>query len=351
MRILGIESSCDETSVAIVEDGRTVLSCSIASSLADFQKTGGVVPEYAARRQVECMNSCLEKALADAKIEPSALDIIAVTRGPGLLGSLLVGTTTARALAAVWQKPLIGVHHTLGHLSSTWLVQSTESQIEPQFPILTLSVSGGHTDLWYRTSHTSGQRVGTTRDDAAGEAFDKGATLLGLPYPGGPALAKLAESGAEDAYDFPSPLSKEDAADFSFSGLKTSLKYLLRDLQKEGIDINQLAIKASIAASYQSAICRHLLAKIAVILDRYSDIRELHVVGGVSANTKLRTDVSRLGAEHALTVRFPTKGIYSTDNAAMIAAAGYFLLQEKPELINHPFTTKATESVEAVLAF
>lgn len=350
MYILGIESSCDETSVAIVEDGRAVLSCVIASSLADFQKTGGVVPEYAARRQVECMNACLQQALDRAAIKPQDIDAIAVTRGPGLLGSLLVGTTTARALAAVWQKPLIGVHHTLGHLSSTWLAQPAESNTQPQFPVLTLSVSGGHTDLWYRTSHTSGQRAGTTRDDAAGEAFDKGATLLGLPYPGGPSLAKLADNGAENAYAFPSPLSKEQTTDFSFSGLKTSLKYLLRDLKRDGIDCDQYDTKASIAASYQAAICRHLMAKLSVAIDRYPQSRELHIVGGVSANKKLRSDATRLAERHGLVVRFPSKGIYSTDNAAMMAAAGYFLSQEKPEAINHPFMTKATENVEHVLA-
>ncbi len=348
MRILGIESSCDETSVAVVEAGCIVRSCVIASSLADFRKTGGVVPEYAARRQVECMNACLFKALEQSGSAPEHIDALAVTRGPGLLGSLLVGTTAARALAAVWQKPLIAVHHTLGHLSSTWL-QDGVTAVQPRFPVLTLSVSGGHSDLWYRTTHTSGQRIGTTRDDAAGEAFDKGATLLGLPYPGGPSLARLAESGDTAAYDFPSPLSREDTLDFSFSGLKTSLKYLLRDLSRDGVATDRPDIASSIAASYQAAICRHLLDKTERAMERHPEVQELHIVGGVSANLALRLSASRLAADRGVTVRFPSRSVYSTDNAAMIASAGYFLMQERPEAVNRLFLTRATEDVASVL--
>jgi N6-L-threonylcarbamoyladenine synthase len=227
MLVLGIETSCDETSVAVVEDGTKVRSNVIASSKAAFKALAGVIPEEAARRQVECMIPVLDQALKEADVTLAQVDAIAVTRGPGLLGSLLVGTATARVLAAITKKPLIGVHHTLGHLTSTWLDTADDL---PLFPLLTLSVSGGHTDLWYRTSHLQGRLIGRTRDDAAGEAFDKGAAQLGLPYPGGPSIAKAAEKGNAAAYHFPSPLHNEPGCDFSFSGLKTSLKYLLRDL-------------------------------------------------------------------------------------------------------------------------
>ncbi len=236
MRILSIETSCDETAAAVVEDGIFVRSNVIASSQDVFTKAGGVIPEEAARRQVECILPVIEQAIDGIGLTPKDIDAIAVTRGPGLLGSLLVGTTTARVLSSMWKIPVVGIHHTLGHLSSTWLVNETQDsrrmtkESEPIFPILTLSASGGHTELWLRTAHTKGTLHGRTRDDAAGEAFDKGASLLGLPYPGGPAIAKLADEGDEHVYDFPLPLAKEDTLDFSFSGLKTSLRYLLRDL-------------------------------------------------------------------------------------------------------------------------
>ncbi|MBI2523746.1 tRNA (adenosine(37)-N6)-threonylcarbamoyltransferase complex transferase subunit TsaD, partial [Candidatus Peregrinibacteria bacterium] len=225
MRILGIETSCDETAAAVVEDGIHVLSNVIASAKDAFLWSGGVIPEEAARKQVECVLPIIAQTLSEAHITHEDLDAIAVTKGPGLLGSLIVGTVTARILAAMWQKPLIGIHHHFGHLSSTWLRQKSEAR----FPILTLTVSGGHTELWLRTAHTSGELLGQTRDDAAGEAFDKGACLLGLPYPGGPAIAEAAENGNPSAFAFPHPLHSDTTLDFSFSGLKTSLKYLLRD--------------------------------------------------------------------------------------------------------------------------
>ncbi|MBI3331966.1 tRNA (adenosine(37)-N6)-threonylcarbamoyltransferase complex transferase subunit TsaD [Candidatus Peregrinibacteria bacterium] len=334
MLILGIETSCDETAAAVVEDGVHVKSSIIASSKKFFERKTGVIPEEAARKQVECMIPVLEAALKDATIDPSALDAIAVTRGPGLLGSLLVGTTTARLLASTWKKPLIGVHHTLGHLSSTWL----EAQDAPAFPILTLSASGGHTDLWLRTSHMSGMLLGATRDDAAGEAFDKGASLLGLPYPGGPSIAKAAESGNPHAYTFPIPLAQEDTLDFSYSGLKTSLKYLLRDLKGEGI-------LADLAASYQHAICAHLADRFARALGKHPEAKELHVVGGVSANTVLREMLRTLPRPF----RAPVKLSYCTDNAAMIASAGYFLQKEHGKRAFAPFTTEASLPRSAVL--
>lgn len=340
MRILGIETSCDETSVAIVENGCCVRSCVIASSRRDFETKGGVIPEDAARRQLEMMLPVLEKALVDARCTQDEIDAIAVTQGPGLLGSLLVGTTTARVLATLWKKPLIPVHHTLGHLSSTWLCSDVNHC--PIFPLLTLSVSGGHSDVWMRTSHAIGTLIGTTRDDAAGEAFDKGAVMLGLPYPGGPALAALAKTGDEHAYAFPLPLEKEHTVDFSFSGLKTSLKYLLRDL-------GDTAKPASVAASYQYAICTHLARALEIALQQHPEMHEIHLVGGVSANQRLREMTSALALKQGITVRWPCKILYCTDNAAMIAAAGYFLLSEKPEMLGSSFRTSATLDLAELL--
>ncbi len=341
MLILGIETSCDETSAAVVRDGHEVLSCVISSSQKDFVSLGGVIPEDAARKQLESILPVIEQSLLKAGVSRNDLDAIAVTYGPGLLGSLLVGTSTARVLSRMWDTPLLPVHHTLGHLSSTWL-----SSEEPQFPVLTLSVSGGHTDLWYRTSHTSGVRTGTTRDDAAGEAFDKGAVMLGLPYPGGPALAALALTGNETSYPFPNPLSQDPHADFSFSGLKTSLKYLLRDL---GENQKDSTVRADIAASYQFAICRHLQSRMERALEMYPETKELHIVGGVSANSRLRSLATDIGSRHSIIVRWPTSLTYCTDNAAMIAAAAYFdyIGDAEPQ---QNFRTLATSSLEALLA-
>lgn len=338
VRILGIETSCDETAVAIVEDGWRVLSSVISSSLGSFAQRGGVIPEYAARAQVEMMVPVLREVFAQSGRDIASIDAVAVTYGPGLLGSLLVGTTTARAIAHLWKKPILPVHHTLGHLVSTWL--HAEGAPDISFPILTLSVSGGHTDLWYRQNVVTGHLLATTRDDAAGEAFDKGATLLGLPYPGGPSIGALANRGNELAHLFPEPLKSDSALSFSFSGLKTSLKYLLRD---GGSTLSS----ADVAASYQYAICRHLADRVLRALRANHGIRELHVVGGVSANTRLRrmmTDV----VDRSITLRFPEKK-YCTDNAAMIASAAYFLHQQSQGRPAPQFVTKATDELASAL--
>lgn len=360
MLLFGIETSCDETSVAVVREGCDVQSCIIGSSRKDFEHRGGVIPEDAARRQLEMILPIVEQALKEAHVTPTDLEGIAVTTGPGLLGSLLVGTTTARVLASTWNIPLIPVHHTLGHLSSTWLQESAKRKVESpttaaayaetsgkyeeaKFPILTLSVSGGHTDLWYRTSHTVGILAGSTRDDAAGEAFDKGAVLLGLPYPGGPALAALAEQGDEKKFDFPLPLKSEEGTDFSFSGLKTSLKYLLRDL---GDKLHEPGTRASVAASYQHAISAHLIDRLTHAVKRFPETKEVHLVGGVSANLRLRAMAEDLMKSHSLSVRWPTSLRFCTDNGAMIAAAGEFLVREKPEWLKREFVTSATMSLK-----
>jgi len=332
MRILAIETSCDETAAAVVEDGTRVLSSVIASSQEAFRASGGVIPEEAARKQVECILPVLKQTLKEAAASPAMIDAIAVTRGPGLLGSLLVGTVTARAIARMWNKPLIGVHHTLGHLSSTWL-DCADGDL-PQFPLLTLSASGGHTDLWYRVSHLDGTLLGSTRDDAAGEAYDKGATLLGLPYPGGPSISKAAEGGNPGAFAFPHPLTKEETFDYSFSGLKTALRYVIRDLGETPLPV------ADLAAGFQHAINRHLISRIELAAKKYPGAREIHVVGGVSANTALRAMLHSAFPDG--TIRVPSKLRYCTDNAAMIAAAAAFLVQEKAEEAYKTFETAAS---------
>lgn len=342
MRILAIESSCDETSVAIVDDGTQVLSTIIASSQSAFTASGGVIPEEAARKQVDCILPVLQQAMEQANVNWDSIDAIAVTKGPGLLGSLLVGTVTGRALASMYKKPLIGVHHTLGHLSSTWL--NTAADNPPFFPILTLSASGGHTELWYRTSHTKGQLIGRTLDDAAGEAFDKGAVLLGLPYPGGPSISRKATNGNPDAFPFSMPLKKEKTLNFSFSGLKTNLRYTIRDRPTPLAD--DPAPIEDLAASFQKAICLHLVDRIKHALIAYPDIAEIHVVGGVSANTLLRSMVTEACPNRI--VRFPQTLVFCTDNAAMIASAAYFMTQEQPDAFD-TFETAASLPLSAAI--
>lgn len=360
MNVLGLETSCDETSAAIVTNGAVVRSCIIASSRDAFALSGGVIPEQAAREQLKSIHAVIDQALTQAEITPRDLDLIAVTRGPGLLGSLLVGTTTARTLAALWKKPLVGVHHTLGHLSSTWLIEMNNPQYSnpqspipnPQFPLLTLSASGGHTELWLRSSHVHGEMLGQTRDDAAGEAFDKGASMLGLPYPGGPSISSAGEKGNPQAFPFPHPLSGEHSLDFSYSGLKTALKYTIRDLtpsQHSELQNASSQLVSDLAASYEHAICTHLCDRVARALQRHREVKEVHMVGGVSANRRLRTMLQKICGNRP--VRFPTKLLYCTDNAAMIAAAATFLTAEQPQAANHMFETSASLPLETVFSF
>lgn len=314
--------------------------------MKDFMHRGGVIPEDAARKQLECIIPVIKEALTQAKVSHADIDSCAVTHSPGLLGSLLVGTTVTRVLGEVWGKPIIPVHHTLGHLTSTWLCSDCHIDPEPVFPVLTLSVSGGHTDLWYRTSHTVGMLIGQTIDDAAGEAFDKGAVLLGLPYPGGPELSKLAKDGNPGAYSFPHPL-KHQELNCSFSGLKTSLKYLLQKLQAES-DITQQR-KADIASSYEHAIVDHLLSRVEHALSLYPDTKEVHCVGGVSANRVLREKCEALCMRENRTFRVPKTLRYCTDNAAMIASAGYYLQKEHPSSLGQLFITSATSDLRRVV--
>lgn len=329
--ILGIETSCDETSVAIVERGQNVLAEVTATSMESFADLGGVIPEEAARKQLHVMIPVLEEALRKWGGNKEDVDAIAVTKGPGLLGSLLIGTMTARVLASAWHKPLMGVHHIFGHLSSSWIGASDQ----PKFPVLTLSVSGGHTEVWLRESHTKGLLLSRTRDDAAGEAFDKGAVLLGLPYPGGAALSALAQSGNGSLYPFNVPLNRDPSKDFSFSGLKTALRYAIRDL---GDDAKHHF--ADLAASYEATIVRHLVDRVDSALDEHH-VQELHVVGGVSANGPLQKACKEIATRRNITSRIPSAE-YRTDNAAMIAAGAYFLYEEKREKAFETFETVAS---------
>ena len=328
MKILGFETSCDETAASVVENGTTVHSSIIATSKETFSASGGVIPEQAARMQVESIVPVLHQALDNSGLTCSDVDAIATTKGPGLMGSLLVGATAARVVSSLWKKPLIGVHHTLGHLSSTWLGQAERCA----FPCITLSVSGGHSDIWYRTSHTKGICIGKTQDDAAGEAFDKGASLLGLSYPGGPAIAAAAEGGDPHAYPFPSPLKGDSTLNFSFSGLKTALKYTLRDMKSD-------PRIADITASYQHALCMHLTDQLVQAISQYPEVKQVHIVGGVSANLYLRSLVAERCSIPVIT---PLLIAYCTDNAAMIASAAFFIHQESGVKAYEAFETSAS---------
>lgn len=340
MMILALETSCDETAAAIVEDGCRVVTSRIASSQDTFHESGGVIPEEAARKQVECIVPIVRTLLRDYAMPYSSIDAIAVTKGPGLSGSLLVGTTAARVLSSLWKCPIVGVHHTLGHLSSPWI----ECSPEPQFPVLTLSVSGGHSDLWYRTSHTKGKLLGSTRDDAAGEAFDKGAAMLSLPYPGGPSIQRAGAGGNRTAFPFPKPLHHEEGLDFSFSGLKTALKYTLRDLPTES---SLAALVQDLAASYEHAVCRHLVEKLEKAVELFPTVKEVHIVGGVSANSHLRSLAEDSLKGYA--IRYPQKISYCTDNAAMIGCAAHFLIQELGDAAFTPFTTEVSLPLSDVI--
>jgi N6-L-threonylcarbamoyladenine synthase len=317
-RILAIESSCDETAAAVIENGRALLSSVVASQMDIHARYGGVFPEVASRQHVLSIVPVVEQALSDAHLSLGEVDAIAVTRGPGLAGSLVVGLNAAKGLALGSGKPLVGVNHLEGHIYSSWVYESAaagESVPQaPQFPLLALLVSGGHTELNLISDHLTYRRLGATLDDAAGEAFDKTARLLGLPYPGGPSVQQAAETGNPQAFHF--PRARTDGAwDFSFSGIKTAVLREVRRMQAAG----EVIPVADMAASFQTAIVETLLAK-TLAAAREFGAREILIAGGVSANLALRQ--AFLG-QSEFKVNIP-KFAYCTDNAAMIAAAGYF---------------------------
>jgi N6-L-threonylcarbamoyladenine synthase len=307
---LGIETSCDETSVALVEDGRRVLSNGIHSQVDLHKDFGGVVPELAARDHLERLPHLLDLALEGAGAKPADVDLIAVTRGPGLAGCLLVGVGVGEGLAAAWSRPLTGVNHLWGHIYAAML---TRPDLEP--PLLGLVVSGAHSDLVRMPEHGRFEVIGRTRDDAAGEAFDKAARMLGLGYPGGPALDRLARTG--DARRQPLPKPSLKGLEYSFSGVKTALLYRLRDIG----DSVSSETRADLAASFERSVVESLLEKLDAALTE-SPYPEVVVCGGVAANTLLRKRAAEVVGDRARLTMPPLE--LCTDNAAMIAAAGYY---------------------------
>jgi len=317
-RILAIESSCDETAAAVVENGRRVLADVVASQASRHARYGGVFPEAASRMHIEAIYPVVEETLGQAHVGLEAIDAIAVTRGPGLAGSLVVGMAMAKGLALASGLPLIGVNHLEAHLYSIWLV---EDEPEPEFPLLALIVSGGHSELILMRDHLTYERLGGTLDDAAGEAFDKVARLLGLGYPGGPAIQAAAETGNPQAFKFPRAWL-EDSWDFSFSGLKTAV---LREVRSQQPDL-EAAVEAprpglpiaDLAASFQASVVDVLVTKALSAAEEF-EAKQVLVAGGVSANRALR---EAFRERSSLPVRVPPLAL-CTDNAAMIGAVGH----------------------------
>jgi N6-L-threonylcarbamoyladenine synthase len=374
--ILGIESSCDETAAAVVRSGEKVISNIVASQIATHQPYGGVVPELASREHLRAIVPVVRQALAEATHSYHSIDAIAVTQGPGLAGALLVGISYAKALAFALDKPLIAVNHLEGHIHAVLLEERQKGNHEVNFPVLALVVSGGHTHLYLAEQRGTGwvyENIGHTRDDAAGEAFDKVAKLLGLGYPGGPVIDKLSSYGDPDAVKFgPSQIKHRDRRDrgrpegsrprfdFSYSGIKTAvLRYvqthnmstsaqtrakMLAEMAKPSLE-QYLALcegeVLNLAASFQRAVVEDLVGKTLAAAGAY-DVATLFVTGGVAANQELRLTFEREAAKQGLPVYFPSRPL-STDNAAMIAAAAY------PKFLAKAFASPAF-SAEAGLA-
>lgn len=314
LRVLGIESSCDETAAAIVEGGRVILCNVIASQVDLHAQFGGVYPELASREHVRAIHAVVAQALQDAHLQMSDLDAIAVTRGPGLGGSLVVGVNMAKALALAADLPIVGVNHLEGHIYSAWLYSVDNPPTpEPKLPVVALLVSGGHTELILMKDHLQYETLGNTLDDAAGEAFDKVARLLGLAYPGGPSIQLAAQTGNPRAFNFPKA-RLDGKYDFSFSGLKTAVLRTVEEIKKTG---KELPV-ADIAASFQQAVVETLYEKTMAAAEEHN-ANEIIVAGGVSANRALR---EAFRSQTKFRVHIPHIKL-CTDNAAMIAAAGY----------------------------
>ena len=306
MKVLGIETSCDETAAAVVEDGTRILSNEVSSQVEIHARYGGIVPEVASRQHILAIIPVIEQAMTEARTGWSDIDGIAVTAGPGLAGSLLIGVNTAKAISMSRNIPLTGVNHLEGHIYANWISQNSTV---PEFPLLALIVSGGHSDLVLMKDHGNYEVIGRTRDDAAGEAFDKAARILGLGYPGGPAIQKAAESGTP-SIDLPRSWIR-GTSDFSFSGIKTAL------LRME--ENNLIENKMDAAASFQEAIAEVLVTKTIDAAEEHG-VKQIILAGGVAANRPLR---ERLVRQSILPVLIPEIGL-CTDNAAMIAACGFF---------------------------
>lgn len=313
---LALESSCDETSAAVLKDGRTVLSNVISSQVPIHRKFGGVVPEIASRHHIEQVIPVIDQALADAAVTLEDIDHIGVTYGPGLVGALLVGVAAAKGLSFATGIPLVPVHHMEGHIFANFLANQ---DLEP--PFLSLVVSGGHTMIVHVKGYEEFEILGQTRDDAAGEAFDKIARVMGFPYPGGPHIDALAKEGNPDAIDFPRALSEEGNYEFSFSGLKSAVLNYLNSKTQKGEDYNQ----ADVAASFQKAIIDVLVEKTRYAAKSLGETK-ITIAGGVSANKGLQAALAKMCEEEGFTY-FKPSAILSTDNAAMIGCRAYYMAQ------------------------
>lgn len=312
MKILGIESSCDETAAAVVEDGRKVLSNVIATSLEEHKLYGGVVPEIASRRHAESISGVVTEALSQAGCTMQDIDAVAVTYAPGLIGSLLVGVSFAKGLSQATNTPLVPVHHLRGHIASNYI----SSDIEP--PFLCLVVSGGHSHIVAVKSYTDFEVIGKTRDDAAGEALDKAGRTMGLEYPGGISIDRLAPSGDENAFSFPHPKIHDAPYDYSFSGLKTAVINIIHNASQKGENINI----PDLAASFQKSVVDCLLSNFESAAENFG-YTKLVIAGGVSANSKLRYEAKEICRRHGWSLTLPELK-YCGDNAAMIASQGYY---------------------------
>lgn len=313
IKIMAIESSCDETSVAVVKNGREVISNVISSQIDMHKKFGGVVPEVASRMHLEVINNIVREALEEAKITLDDIDAIAVTKGPGLVGALLVGISESKALSYACKKPLVGVNHMKGHICAALI---THKELEP--PFICLLVSGGHTYLVHVKDYNNMEVIGKTIDDACGEAYDKVARCLGMNYPGGPEVERLAKLGNDEAIDFPRVMLDKNSYNFSFSGLKTAvLNYLNNKKQK-----NEEISKEDVCASFQRAVFDVLIYKTEKLM-KEKNLDTLVVSGGVSANNTLREEINKMCENNGFKSYFPDK-ILCTDNAAMIASSGYY---------------------------
>ncbi len=310
--ILAIESSCDETSVSVIKNGTDILSNIVLSQIESHKRFGGVVPEVASRHHVEGITTTIDEALNTADVTMMQVDAVAVTQGPGLIGALLVGINAAKALAFAYDKPLIPVHHIAGHIYANHLEKPLP------FPVMSLIVSGGHTELIYMKDHLNFEVIGETRDDAVGEAYDKVARTIGLSYPGGPQVDKLAAQG-QDSYDFPRVWLDKDSYDFSFSGLKSAVINKLHNIRQKGEEIN----KANVATSFQNSVVEVLVGKSISACEAYS-VNQLIVAGGVASNKGLRSALSEACESHNITLSIPSPKL-CTDNAAMIGAAAHYL--------------------------